>query len=141
MATRTSRPTDVATRAPAAPPAAPSIRTSPATPPDAFPEIAAAMAQAVTTDGFDGAGPAPSRQPGQVTAGIGETLGKITHLWSYDSAVGVWVYLDGVGWRRLSPASEHGHSHLTVLATIATHANIPVYYNLDGSGQIDRLYV
>ncbi len=141
MSTKTSRPSDGATRAPAAPPAAQSSRTSPATPPDTFPEIAAAMAEAPTTDVFDGAGPAPSRQPGQAIAGIGETLGKITHLWSYDSPDGVWVYIDGVGWRRLSPASAHGHSHMTVLAAIATHANISAYYNLDSSGQIDRLYV
>lgn len=139
MSNKTAR-GDAATRMPAAPPASVDAPTSPATPPDTFPEIAAAVAQQAGAEGITGAGPAPSREPGQVSAGIGESLGTITHLWSYDSPVGVWVVLDGQ-WRRISPASEHGHTHMTVLATIATNANIPVYYNLDGSGQIDRLYV
>ncbi|WP_436492623.1 hypothetical protein [Actinokineospora sp. HUAS TT18] len=65
----------------------------------------------------------------------------ITHLWSYDSSTGVWVWVDGIGWKRLSPASESGHSHMTVLATMATHDNLSVDYHEDASGRIDQLLV
>ncbi|CRK60250.1 hypothetical protein [Alloactinosynnema sp. L-07] len=65
----------------------------------------------------------------------------ITHLWSYDSSTGVWVWVDGIGWKRLSPASESGHSHMAVLATMATHDNLPVDYHEDAAGRIDQLLV
>lgn len=136
--------TDHAQVSPAMTPAAPATeepQVSPATSPDIFPEIAAAVRAPASTVTAEESGPAPSRQPGDVTSGIGVTPGKITHLWCYDSAVGSWVYLDGMGWKRLSPASEHGHSHLTILSTLATNANISVYYNLDSTGNIDQLYV
>jgi hypothetical protein len=141
MTTETSR---VGDRIPIAAEPPPAIEeyplTSPTVPPDVYPEIQAAVGEPAGTVGAE-AGPQPRLEPGQVAAGVGETLGTITHLWSYDSPVGVWVYLDGIGWKRLSPASESGHTHMTVLSSLATNANIPVYYNLDGSGQIDRMYV
>lgn len=65
----------------------------------------------------------------------------ITYLWSYDSPIGVWVWVDGVGWKRLSPVSQFGHTHMTVLATLATHRNLPVSYHEDASGQIDQIMV
>jgi hypothetical protein len=64
-----------------------------------------------------------------------------THLWSYDAPTGVWVWVDGIGWKRLSPVSEHGHNHMCVLATLATDRNLPVDYHEDASGQIDQILV
>ena len=80
--------------------AVPESRMNPSTSPADHPEITATLALPSTADGF-GAGPRPSRDPGQAAAGIGETLGKITHLWSYDSPTGVWVFVDDTVWRRL----------------------------------------
>lgn len=114
---------------------------SPADSPDSIPEVAAIVRQATGRAVDAMAGPAPSRDPAQIAAGIGETAGKITHLYSYDNPTGAWVFLDGIGWKRIAPASQHGHHHMTVLASIATHANLPVYYNLNAAGEIDRLYV
>ncbi|PRX44634.1 hypothetical protein B0I33_111146 [Prauserella shujinwangii] len=65
----------------------------------------------------------------------------ITHLWSYNAAPGVWVGVQGVGWKRLSPASETGHSHLTMLALLARNNRLPVTYHEDAHGQIDQLIV
>ncbi|MGH3876392.1 MAG: hypothetical protein ACRDSK_05060 [Actinophytocola sp.] len=65
----------------------------------------------------------------------------ITHLWSYDAPTGVWVWVDGIGWKRLSPVSQFGHTHMTVLATLATQRNQPVDYHEDASGQIDQILV
>lgn len=141
MTTRTEHPAAAATRIPEAPPGIDEVRLSPATSPDVFPEVAAALRQPTRSAGVDGTGPAPTGHPGQLAAGVGENLGKITHLWSYESPLGVWVFIDGIGWKRLSPASEHGHNQMAVLASIATHADTSVYYNLDSSGYIDRIYV
>ncbi|RZQ65226.1 hypothetical protein [Amycolatopsis suaedae] len=65
----------------------------------------------------------------------------ITHLYSYNAAPGVWVYVQGAGWKRLSPASDSGHSHLTMLAAIAKNHRLPVDYHEDSQGQIDQLVV
>ena len=56
-------------------------------------------------------------------------------------STGVWVWVDGIGWKRLSPVSEFGHSHMTVLATVATDRNLAVDYHEDAAGQIDQLLV
>jgi len=65
----------------------------------------------------------------------------ITYLWSYNSSTGVWVWVDGIGWKRLSPVSEHGHTHMAALATLATDRDLPVDYHEDASGQIDQILV
>ncbi|MQA11461.1 MAG: hypothetical protein GEU98_23495 [Pseudonocardiaceae bacterium] len=65
----------------------------------------------------------------------------ITHLWSYNASPGVWVAVHGIGWKRLSPASESGHSHLTMLALLAKSNGLAVSYHEDAHGQIDQLVV
>ncbi|WP_216211757.1 hypothetical protein [Amycolatopsis aidingensis] len=65
----------------------------------------------------------------------------ITHLFSYNASPGVWVWVHGTGWKRLSPASESGHSHLLLLAVTAKNNGLPVDYHEDASGQIDQLLV
>ncbi|MGQ0839331.1 hypothetical protein [Actinokineospora sp.] len=88
--------------------------------------------------------PPPLDAQGAPAAGIaaGWVLNRtITHLWSYDATTGGWVWVDGIGWKRLSPASESGHSHMTMLATMATHDNLAVDYHEDASGRIDQMLV
>ncbi|MCP2259471.1 hypothetical protein LX15_003176 [Streptoalloteichus tenebrarius] len=119
-------------------------------PPSELPSVLHAMttsatsAAGVSDDGDDGGrGPLPPADPDRRPAeGYGPgwmTDRAITHLFSYDVPRGVWVFVHGVGWRRLSPASDTGHAHLTALATLATHANLPVAYHEDAEGRIDRL--
>jgi hypothetical protein len=76
----------------------------------------------------------------QATAGW-NTGKTISDLWSYEDSSGVWVLVDGVGWKRLSPASDSGHTHMTLLAGLATHDNLPVDFHEDDQGQIDQLIV
>lgn len=129
-----------ATQAPPAPAAA---EAGPDTPP---PAPAAMMATAAAT-AQDMLAPAPPSLDEQgIAIGDGLTVGwvhhrMITHLWSYDAVTGVWVWVDGIGWKRLSPVSEHGHSHLCLLATLATDRNLPVDYHEDAAGRIDQLLV
>ena len=62
-------------------------------------------------------------------------------LYSYDDPAGVWVWVVGVGWKRLSPASLSGHGHMAILASLATHDNITVDYHEDAAGRIDQILV
>lgn len=139
MATKSARRNDAPPNMPTTTKTTDSLHPNPATPPDTFPNIADAVRAPAGGDTATG-GPAPTWQPGMTAQGIG-AAGTITHLWSYDAADGVWVYVNGLGWKRLSPASTSGHSHMTILSSIATHANIAVDYQMDASGQIDVLYV
>jgi hypothetical protein len=115
----------------------------PSNSPDQFAQIAAALqvsdGQQVAAD----LGPQPPqiRAGQQAIAAAGWVYNQaITHLFSYDSAIGVWVYVNGVGWKRFSPNSEHGITHMTAIATMATHNNLPVHYHEDAAGLIDQIY-
>ncbi|MGL5817387.1 MAG: hypothetical protein ACRCYR_07485 [Phycicoccus sp.] len=86
--------------------------------------------------------PRPPMLVGGVTAGVGTGWvggNTVTYLWSYDSPDGAWVYVDGVGWKRLAPASAFGVSHLVAIATMATTHNLPVTYHEDAAGHIDQI--
>ncbi|MBP2321241.1 hypothetical protein JOF56_001626 [Kibdelosporangium banguiense] len=75
-------------------------------------------------------------------ASAGWSTGRtILDLWSYEDSSGVWVHVQGLGWKRLSPASQSGHTHMTVLAGAATHNNLAVDFHEDADGQIDQLIV
>ena len=119
---------------PASPSADPS--TMPPPPPDT---LSGASATATT---MDVSAPHPPQLDAQGIGapGAGWVYGRvITHLWSYDASTGVWAWVDGIGWKRLSPNSEFGHSHMTLLATMATHGNLTVDYHEDASGRIDQV--
>jgi hypothetical protein len=79
--------------------------------------------------------PCPSASSGWITGRA------ILDLWSYEDAYGVWVNVDGVGWKRLSPASGPGHTHMTLLAGAATHDNLTVDLHEDADGYIDQLII
>jgi hypothetical protein len=126
-----------------APPDPVAIAAGPDTPPP-LPSELIGMSTA-TALGPDANAPMPPMLD-EVLAAAGVSAGwvynrAITHLWSYDASTGVWVWVDGIGWKRLSPASAFGHGHMTELATIATHRNLPVDYHEDAAGQIDQLLV
>ncbi|SDD12255.1 hypothetical protein SAMN05421630_10614 [Prauserella marina] len=79
---------------------------------------------------------------GALAAKDGWTAGKaITNLWSSSTSPGVWIAVQGVGWKLLSPASDSGHSHLTLLAMLAKNYRLAVSYHEDARGQIDQLVV
>jgi hypothetical protein len=122
--------------------------TAPSNPDTAPPFPAEVVGSAVTVAaGTDRNAPAPpmldsSGAPRADAISAGWFYNRtITHLWSYDSPAGVWVWVEGSGWRRLSPASLFGHSQMTVLSTLATDRNLPVHYHEDASGQIDVIMV
>lgn len=95
--------------------------------------------------------PAPQPNPAS-TAEHGPTNGAapqqgvwvrnrvITHLLSTSSRPGVWVFVAGLGWKRLA-APETGRSPLTGLAVLAKANGLPVSFRENAYGQIDQLLV
>jgi hypothetical protein len=143
VARKPRKPARGAAEATQAPPTPGTAEPGPDTPPP-VPTAMMATAGGMTQDML--APMPPSLDEQGVAIGEGLTAGwvynrVITHLWSYDAATGVWVWVDGIGWKRLSPVSEHGHSHMCLLATLATDRNLPVDYHEDAAGQIDQLLV
>jgi hypothetical protein len=111
--------------------------TMPPPPPDTL------SSAAVSASTMDVSAPMPPQLDEALTAGVGAAgwvYGRtITHVWSYDASTGVWVWVDGIGWKRLSPNSEFGHSHMSLLTTMATDANLTIDYHEDASGRIDQV--
>jgi hypothetical protein len=117
----------------------------PATAPDRFTEIVRALGPLSAANLEDAAtGPLPPRVEAGVlaVAAAGWSYNQaITHLFSYDTPAGVWVFVNNVGWNRLSAASESGVTAMIAIATMATHDNLPANYHEDAAGLIDQIYV
>ncbi|GAA1980951.1 hypothetical protein [Amycolatopsis minnesotensis] len=64
----------------------------------------------------------------------------ITHVFAATSP-GVWAWVPGAGWKRLSMASEAGNGNLLLLALLAKNNRLPLSYHEDASGQIDQILV
>lgn len=65
---------------------------------------------------------------------------KITHLWSINQNRNSWVAVSGLGWKRLSPASDSINTTLTMLAAHAKQGNRTVKLR-EESALIVELYV
>lgn len=139
-----------ASQAPPAPDAVPTRSSSGTAPvsPDTPPPLPTEMRGTTATDavGLDVSAPIPPMLDEAGVRAEAITAGwvynrVITHVWSYDVPTGVWVWVDGIGWKRLSPVSQFGHTHMTVLSTLATDRNLPIDYHEDASGQIDQILV
>ncbi|WP_146241120.1 hypothetical protein [Actinokineospora spheciospongiae] len=63
----------------------------------------------------------------------------VARLWSHDASTGVWMWVEGVGWKRLAPGV--GHTRLTALAVEAVHGGRPVDYREDAVGRIEQILV
>lgn len=86
--------------------------------------------------GIEASGVAAVQAPGAVST----TSVKIGGLWTSDNANNAWCYLNGIGWRKLSPANASAHEALLQLARLARDANATVQCEEDGS-VIHQMYV
>lgn len=88
---------------------------------------------------------APSLRPsaGEVT-GVAATWQSNVHvagLWSINQDRNCWVYLDSVGWRNLSGASESGLVSLNMLASHAHQLGSSTSCYEEDDGRISQIYV
>jgi hypothetical protein len=85
---------------------------------------AAAGRQAAATDG--------------VTTWVGDK--RVSSLWSINQVRNSWVGISGVGWIKLSNASDSGIVALTMLAASARQMQNRFDYRQEGDGMIHEVY-
>ena len=88
---------------------------------------------------------APSLRPSAgAAAGVAATWQSNVHvagLWSINQDRNCWVYLDTVGWRNLSGASESGLVSLNMLASHAHQLGSSTSCYEEDDGRISQIYV
>jgi hypothetical protein len=90
------------------------------------------------SNGTTGPGAPEMAPPGATAQAVGATAATITSakvggLWTSNNATNAWVFLNGVGWRKLSPTNATSHQALLELARLAKDANATVQADEDGS--------
>ena len=75
------------------------------------------------------------------TATTWNNSAHINALWSINQDKNSWVGIAGVGWKKLSTASESGIVALTALASTAKEKNSLVYYREESDSMIHEFYV
>jgi len=75
------------------------------------------------------------------TATTWNNSAHINALWSINQDKNSWVGIAGIGWKKLSTASESGIVALTMLASTAKEKNSLVYYREESDARIHEFYV
>ncbi len=91
------------------------------------------------------AGPPPTMAPPQTgmpaEAGAAVTGKRVLATWAEQSNRNAWVYLDTVGWKKLSPLTDTGSTTMTILAAHARATGSAPYADENPAGTIGVLYV
>lgn len=66
---------------------------------------------------------------------------RVTALWAINQNRNSWVYINGVGWKRLSTASDSANLALTLLAAHAKQSQTNYTYRDESDGLIHEAYV
>jgi hypothetical protein len=95
--------------------------------------------------GGNGGDSAPSVLPTSagVSAGITawQNNKRVTGLWSINQNRNSWVFIDGVGWRKLANNSDSAIVSLTMLGSHAREKNSVVNYREEADGMVYEMYV
>lgn len=90
----------------------------------------------------------PTREPPQSGGATGDGVGgwisnkKVTSLWSINQNRNVWLYIDGVGWKRLATTSDSAATVLALLTAHAKQTQSPYFsYREEPDGMIYECYV
>lgn len=87
----------------------------------------------------------PPGPGGKVAAGaVGTTWSnctRVSSLWSINQDRNSWVGIDGVGWQKLSSASDSGIVALSMLAGHARQAGSCYVYRIEDDGMIHETYI
>jgi hypothetical protein len=118
---------------------APSAEVTPATATSAPPPtITPGEATALVAAKVDGTGP-QLQPPGaalaqSAAAGVSVmSSATIGALYTSNNVMNAWVYLNAIGWRRISPANQSGHQSILEIARLARDAGVAVQCDDDGS--------
>jgi hypothetical protein len=104
-----------------------------------------AAAGGVLLAGSASASTAPSLRPTTTAAGAvtatWQSNAHVSGMWSINQDRNAWVYLDTVGWRRLSDASESGLVAMNMIAAHAYQQGVTSNLYEGDDGRIAQLYV
>jgi hypothetical protein len=73
--------------------------------------------------------------------GVWQSNKRIDMLWSINQNRNSWVGVQGVGWKKLSNASDSAIVALTALSGHARQLQSPVYYREEADGMIHEMYI
>ncbi len=73
-------------------------------------------------------------------AGTWHSGKKITSLYATDGARNSWVYVSGMGWKRIEPDHNSSVAAFTIMASMAENKDRPVNIKLDND-RITEMYV
>jgi glycine cleavage system protein P-like pyridoxal-binding family len=102
-------------------------------------------AQSSSSGGGDAAptmSPTDAAQSGS-TDGVGAWVSdkKLTALWGISQNRNSWVYIQGVGWKKLANNSDTAVVALTMLAAHVKQTATPFSYREEADGMIHEAYV
>ncbi len=87
---------------------------------------------------------APSLQPA-ASVGVGVTAWlndkRITGLWSLNQNRNSWIYVNGIGWKKLANNSDSAIVALSMLSAHAREKDSAVNYREESDGMIREIYV
>jgi hypothetical protein len=84
--------------------------------------------------------------PAQATSGMGgiatwQSGMKITALWSINQNRNAWIFVNGVGWKKLANNSDTAVVALNMLSASARLTQTAVNYRDEADGMIHEIYV
>ena len=65
----------------------------------------------------------------------------VTATWSIDEIRNAWMYVDGLGWRKLFNGRDGAFTALVTLATHARQAGRPISFREEADGMVYEIYV
>jgi ABC-type glycerol-3-phosphate transport system substrate-binding protein len=91
----------------------------------------------------------PSAEPPQSSQGQADDGGvtawqnskKFTALWTINQNRNAWVYVSGIGWKKLADNSDSAKEALNLLASHAKQLARTVNYRDEADGKIHEIYV
>jgi hypothetical protein len=92
-------------------------------------------------------GETPTLEPPAESAAAAEAVGawlsdkRVSALWGNNAARNSWVYVMGVGWKKLYNASDSSVIAMTMLGAHARQLNARFDYREESDGMIHEIYV
>ena len=115
---------------------------------DVMPSQAPPSTSSSGVGGAMAGGEAPTLTPSSAAAqvsegGIGAWLNdkRVGGLWSINQNRNSWVYITGVGWKKLANNSDSAVVALTILAANAKQSQTTYSYREEADGMIHETYV
>ncbi len=80
-------------------------------------------------------------QAAAATATVWQNAKSITSQWTINQDRNSWIGVSGIGWQKLSTASDSGCAALTALAASAIITKASVNYRTESDGMVHEMYV